>query len=786
MPSAQGRISVRRRPKDGNNGKDGKAIYLHLDNQNDTLLYDSDGTLISDPVTSNIALLVNGKEVTPVGVFSITKSNVEAEINGSVLTVSACTAASGYAVVSCTYEGEEYTAKMSIIRRVDAVKYSIRVSDTSFTYNETTGGFDKTGVVVTVYREDVSTKEETLVGDLYAKELTLKCSINGGSESSVPYTDGKFEYKFKSTDTSVTFVVYKGEELRDRQTVTIAHVSNGDNGVNYVMQFDPPFWSVPVNPNVSGYPSIGFNSLSTAIKVLKNGEEVDLGSNGITTAHMTAVADRGSLGLTKTVKNIYYTIPVGTVQNSIATKITVTITPPEGSALPAIVGVVPLQFPQRGLTGPMGEKGDTPIPYGTWDSTVVYTKPTGVLPIVWCEAGVEGNNEEVTTRGYWALQADSSAAGTVPTEGNGWEAFDMFKYVFTEVLMADFALLSQAVFHKQYMFSFYGIDESGASVPYNNKMFGADGKLNGSIIPKLFLDLEQGGAAFGKLSELHEPFHVKKIVDGEAITNYIHYMDMNRSHNITASPRIYTEYDGWPHDYCGCVVLPQYGTESSNVQWSEDGTHATVVYQFDTNKAETTGGFGASNTPFIVVCADARMFSENNYKTTDGVSHYDNELDNDGSNCFIWRGWRSKFIMLSHGTTLKLRSVKSIEENISYDNNGNAIVETSDVGLNWYVENTSDFVSIPMKVRMQSSEYDDTTNYNTTELANITLYNAMSNSHDRTHIALGSGLDSANESVFTNSSIFIDINEGVNASTGSGATAGYSDHVKVGFVDKIN
>lgn len=478
------------------NGNNGKNVTIHLDNQNDSLLYDSDGNRISSPVTSNIELLVNGKEVTPTGGFRVKSSlNVgEPSIAGNVLTVSACTAASGYAVVACTYDDTEYTAKMSILRRVDTVKYTIRVSDTSFTYNETTGSFNKSNVVVAVYREDVSTKVESVVSDLSSYGLTLKCSINGGSETSVPYANGQFSLNFVPSTTSATFVLYKGEDERDRQTVTISHVKDA---VSYVMQFDPPFISIPVDPNKDGMPSIGFLLVGVGLKVLKNGEEVDLASNGISKDDIEPVADIGNLSLMMTAVNqVTYTVPHDTLKVNIATKITVTITPPAGSSLPEISGVIPIQLSQRGLTGAMGDNGDTPLPYGTWDVSVEYTKPTGILPIVWCEDGVVGNNGATTERGYWALEADKSVAGNVPKEGSGgWKKFNMFEYTFSKVSMAAWAQFAQAIFQGNYMFSSRGVDAQGNDVHYSahkDDMFDENGNFATAFTPYLTLDLSKG------------------------------------------------------------------------------------------------------------------------------------------------------------------------------------------------------------------------------------------------------------------------------------------------------
>ena len=96
-------------------GIDGKgAIYIDLDNENDSMLYDGSGNLISGNMVSNIKLYDNGSDKTSGMTFSVdSSSRVIASITGAVLTVTDMSANSGYVVVKCIYNGVPYYARFT-------------------------------------------------------------------------------------------------------------------------------------------------------------------------------------------------------------------------------------------------------------------------------------------------------------------------------------------------------------------------------------------------------------------------------------------------------------------------------------------------------------------------------------------------------------------------------------------------------------------------------------------------------------------------------------------------
>lgn len=426
-----------------------------------------------------------------------------------------------------------------------------------------------------------------------------------------------------------------------------------------------------------------------------------------------------------------------------------------GTDVSDVIGTttITIQKPERGLPGPMGQDGASYYPQGTWNSSTTYQATTSTVdgvevvtarPIVYYDPAETGNGT------YYVLIADSSTGHDPRYYSDKWRPFASLGYVFTEALMAQWARLAKAVFYGDYMFSAYGVDADGAFSEYTKDMF-TDGRLNGKFVPSLFLDLLNGSAAFGKLSESFQYFHAQKVVNSELQYNCIHYMNMGRAHNVSVSPRyVPTKQlsNGTYYDYVvvhGAVVLPQYSTASSDaeaegakIKWSEDGTHCTIVYQFDKRQRDIDGGNGPSDTPFIVVCSDARMFDTDNYIRTDGVLSYNPILDSDGCNCFVWKGWTSKFIFLSHGSQLKLRSVKTQEQVIDFNT---PQITTVTTGINWYVENSADFDVISGKVTMQQTSLDSNGRPNDPVIFDeLEFSGTASEEHDTTHIALGGGI----------------------------------------------
>lgn len=326
---------------------------------------------------------------------------------------------------------------------------------------------------------------------------------------------------------------------------------------------------------------------------------------------------------------------------------------------------VGIQGLRRGEVGKNGDQGAMVIPYGFWDKDARdVNNPSYAYRLIVSNGVVIGRPMVYHGTDCYVLQKDIEVSKNTEanlTNTTYWAMMQQFDYVFTKALMTDFANLASAIFYRRYMFSEMGINtETGESESwegYAGDMFieknGQD-KLEGKYVPKLFLDFINGGAKFAKLSESFIRIPVDAVM---------YNMDMDESHNISASRR----ENGLPV----VVALPSSIADNAHSSWSEDGTHCTITYEYD---SEYKGGAIATDfsNKVMVVCSDYRFFTNHDSKES-----YLNNIETikaDNNGWMIWKGQRCKFIVLSAGSILKLRSLKC-----------------EDGELYWFIENSSDF-----------------------------------------------------------------------------------------------
>lgn len=138
-----------------------------------------------------------------------------------------------------------------------------------------------------------------------------------------------------------------------------------------------------------------------------------------------------------------------------------------------------------GKTGPMA------YPAGAYDLKVEYEGRYGTLPVVLDgevyyilkEGKTYCGEKKPTTRNYPHLDYNANDSET------SWQMFDMFNTIFAKILMAEHALLGQAVFWDRYMFSQRGKDAYGNDTP-NYTAF--DGLATNAFTPNLLIDFLTG------------------------------------------------------------------------------------------------------------------------------------------------------------------------------------------------------------------------------------------------------------------------------------------------------
>lgn len=232
-------------------GDDGKgSVYIDLDNENDTMLYNQAGTLISDPCVSNISLYDNGKKVSNPPSFAITErsSGVSASVSVSVLKTTGITSNSGYVIVGCTYNGVPYTARFTVKRLVVIDKYDLGLSVNSITLNTSDGTLSDNTIKISVFRtgQNASRSRLATANNISTYGITAKIIPNGVGSTSYLLTfdnTGYANYAISEANArawnNFAVVLLKDNVEVDRETVPINKVENGPQGKGgVVLDFD--------------------------------------------------------------------------------------------------------------------------------------------------------------------------------------------------------------------------------------------------------------------------------------------------------------------------------------------------------------------------------------------------------------------------------------------------------------------------------------------------------------------------------------------------------------------
>lgn len=700
--------------ENGINGKD--SIRIDLDNENDSMLYDSDGNLLSGAVTSDISLYEGDKEV--VADFTIIGSeNVNASIEGDTLTVTGCTAASGYVKVGCIYKEQLYSAKMTIKRIVNGVKYEIEANPNVVTYNETTETMNPQAITVSIYRtaqtEDGTVKRERVTS------LPTGWRLDVAGYSSVSENNGL--WNVIPDPVEYTFVYIKlldsNGTSEDEESIPILRVKNGDKGESikgddghsYTLQASKLVIESLVDAT-TGLIMTGKahfldftycidnvpHTLTTSDTLYADGFGEDIPSRG--------------LAVVSGVARLAFSIKGGVAPDT--DNITVSVTP---VGLPTATTSIAISHPQRGLVGPAGQIGLMLYPQGYWDENTIYTQVKDDEGNAVATPFVYYQNEQ-GAGDYYVLQQDLPNAGIDPSTDDTqtyWKKFQKFQYLFTEALMANWARLAKSVFWGDYMFSTKGVNQAGEVVDHtaymgtDNPMFDSNtNRLTGALIPNLFLDLENGLVKTNKLSETFRPFRAKQNYPdasyGDACSDIL---TLNTSYNVKCKAGVKVLF--MP------LLTDIKASNGSTYMYADvldtDGIHSTVSVFPDTEYERLINSslisINAGSTTLsgldyqeacgysVLLCADPRILARSSYKygldggATETKYAPHNVILNDAAffrddldMFFSFGGTLSKWLLLEPGSTVSLRLIESDGQHI------------------WIVENANDFDQLDARV----------------------------------------------------------------------------------------
>lgn len=206
------------------------AIWLDLNNENDSILYDGDGNKLSDNVVSTAKLYDGGVDVTSlVANWSLSLNGCSGSNAANVITITALSAAAATATLSCTYKSQTFSIVLSIKKIVGTVKYDLVVTPDAVAYNTTTGDKSSDTINVKIYRTAQNNNggvTRQLVADI-PSGCTLQ--VDGTNVNSASYDSG-YTFNVNVSRSSHVVSLLKGSVIEDSETIPINKSTNGTNG----------------------------------------------------------------------------------------------------------------------------------------------------------------------------------------------------------------------------------------------------------------------------------------------------------------------------------------------------------------------------------------------------------------------------------------------------------------------------------------------------------------------------------------------------------------------------
>ena len=226
-------------------GIDGKgAIYIDLDNENDSMLYDGSDNLISGNMVSNIKLYDNGVEIKSGIEFGVESSSGVSNISiynpkptetlPATLTVKAMTGNSGHVIVKCIYKGVTYYARFTCKKIIGTDKYELVCTPSALTFNDDTDTGSQVTVTIQVYKTAQNGSRTLLQSLPPGYSVIRKWTDTQTYGTKMEYSD----YKATFTPYDATYDRYRielldaSQNILDYETIPINHVRNGEQGAS--------------------------------------------------------------------------------------------------------------------------------------------------------------------------------------------------------------------------------------------------------------------------------------------------------------------------------------------------------------------------------------------------------------------------------------------------------------------------------------------------------------------------------------------------------------------------
>ena len=208
------------------------AVRIDLDNENDTMLYDDNGNLLSGACVSHATLYDGNEKISNATISILSVKGCTASINVNTITVSDMTMDTGTVVVGCTYNGTQRTAVLSLKRIVNQDKFDIVCTPNAVAYNTTTSTVQAGGSIrIEVMRTPANGGARQTVQDLGSYGLTLACSPSGIMGA---YSDGGATVAVSAAtaagNNNLIVTLSKNGKTVDSESIPILKAANGQKG----------------------------------------------------------------------------------------------------------------------------------------------------------------------------------------------------------------------------------------------------------------------------------------------------------------------------------------------------------------------------------------------------------------------------------------------------------------------------------------------------------------------------------------------------------------------------
>lgn len=621
------------------------SIKLDLTNQFDSIIYDDKGDKLSGDVTT-IATIYDGGKIMFPEQFDVVYDNCDGvdevitddsgkkyEITIKGIREGVLTAK---AIITAKYGGVICTSVFTIVKLVNETKYEIKCSNDSFTYNKSTDTFTPEKITASVYKTYV--KDGSVIRELVEKlgneGLYLIGDVAYPNEIT-PSTD-KSEYEVALADGTS----YKeAKRIYDIETIPVNTIENGGKGDNALSIIaTPSVIGVQVDANKEGMPVVSTFTTKVNIYVKDGQSDVSPDKYSVTASKThTQGGNANAYSLANPVKGTkYWSIDV-TINSQYSSDGYITVT---SALIPEVIGIevrdkdgvktigiayVSLSPVQTGLVGEAGKAGPQIIPSG-------YLLFNQAYNLTYAEDGVTVTHRPLVyyegDKNYYLLKQSVSKEDNILAKlDTYWEVVTNYGPVFTDVLMAQWSKLAQAIFWGNYMFSQKGVVGDDVDLG-NNKLEDVDFSyfkddmfknigtvgdedymITDKFIPHLFLDLKRGLMKTNKLSETFREFRYcdKDILDESINENEspvplitpVDVIDLNDGYNVKIDTRGLKKVENpgtlgnSSRESIPVLCMPQFeritdlegndiiGTDGKKMYqpnpWEPDGMHVSVL-----------------------------------------------------------------------------------------------------------------------------------------------------------------------------------------------------------------